>query len=441
MANKKLDELTALTTPADGDLLYTEDVSDTTDQPAGTNKKITWTSIKAFLKTYFDTLYSTITNLSDHMSDTSTHGVTTIAGISETQTLTNKTLSTGVKLDSNADQNITQYGMSRQAIMNGNFDVWQRGTSFTPIDSTKVFSSDRFGDTTIKDGGTLPTLTRSRQLLTSGDIANAFYFSRLTTNGAGTSLGVNSVGVLQQNIENGVRNLCGLNKKVTLSFWAKSDIANKRICPAIRLVFGTGGSPSADDIIKGTPITLTSTWTKYTVTFTTSTLVGKTFGTAVDDYISLNMYYMWGTTFGNTYVQTSVTTETFVGAGNIDIAQVQLCSGDVALPFQPKSYGEELRACQRYYEEIELNNGIAVGTSVICPYAGSFMQKKRIGATATVHAYDGTAGAVSLFGSATTAATGCTVELGFTGVRNLISSAAFTPGNTYWYTIKISSEL
>ena len=252
--------------------------------------------------------------------------------------------------------------------MNGNFDVWQRGTSVALADVTVQLLADRWKDYVDKNSGTLPTLTRSRQLHTSGDIANSFYFIRLATDGAGTSLGVSSSGILRHPIENGTRNLCGLNKKVTLSFWARSSIANKRICPTLSQNYGTGGSPTAQEQILGTPITLTSTWTKYMVTFTTNTLVGKTFGTAGDDSLKLDFYYMWGTTFGNTYVQTSVTAETFVGAGNIDIAQVQLCSGDVALPFQPKSYEEELRACQRYayvFNSIETLSsiGIAFGQS------------------------------------------------------------------------------
>jgi len=40
MANKKLTDLTELTTPADNDFLYVVDVSDTTESPQGTSKKI-----------------------------------------------------------------------------------------------------------------------------------------------------------------------------------------------------------------------------------------------------------------------------------------------------------------------------------------------------------------------------------------------------------------
>lgn len=265
---------------------------------------------------------------------------------------------------------VAPYGnssMARQAIMNGNFDVWQRGTSTTVAGSTIVFQADRWREYSIADGGTLPTLTRSRQLLTSGEIPNAFYYTRLNTNGAGTSLGVNSYHQYEQRIENGTRNLCGDGKKVTVSFWARSSISNKRICVAPYQNYGTGGSPSAQDPLKGTPITLTSTWTRYTATITTNTLSGKTFGTDNNDFFSCDFWLMWGTTIGNTYVQAGVSAETFVGSGNIDIAQVQLCAGDVALPFQPKSFEEELRACQRYYET-SYSYGVTVPTAISNDY-------------------------------------------------------------------------
>jgi len=317
--------------------------------------------------------------------------------------------------------------------MNGNFDVWQRGTSLALADVTIQFLADRWADYVDKNGGTLPTLTRSRQLHTSGDIANSFYFTRLATDGAGTSLGANSRGTFIQRIENGVRNLCGAGKKVTVSFWARSSITNKRICPTIELNYGTGGSPTVTEFVNGTPITLTSTWTQYTATFTTNTLVGKTFGTANNDYIQLDIHYMWGTTFGNTYVQTGVSAETFVGSGNIDIAQVQLCAGDVALPFQPKSFEEELRACQRYYEK-SFDYGVAPGASLpgryVQPVASItaatvvrahiiWKVKKRTTAP-TVHTYgpvDGTIDKIHCYDGSNREVTATIAEQGETGAR------------------------
>ena len=108
-----LPDRTALTTPADGDLYVTTDVSDTTDAATGTDKKITWANLKAAFKTYFDTLYAAVlgaddnyvtdaekvvigntsgTNTGDEAAaDLTTAGIVELATIAETDTGTDAT--------------------------------------------------------------------------------------------------------------------------------------------------------------------------------------------------------------------------------------------------------------------------------------------------------------------------------------------------------------
>lgn len=248
---------------------------------------------------------------------------------------------------------------SRNAIINRNFDIWQRGTSFTsPINGS--YTADRFRVNFAADGGTLPTAIHSRQSLTPGEVDDSFYYYRLNVNGAGASLGSASFYQITQSIEYGTRYLCGNNKKVTVSFYARSSITNKKIGIAGQQFYGTGGSPSATEILTGSVLSLTSSWQKFTITLTTNTLSGKTFGTNNDDYLRIDLWPVWGSSFSTRFGAGAA--ETFVGSGNIDIAQLQVSSGDSALRFQPISFSEELGMCQRYFEK-SYDYSVAPGTA------------------------------------------------------------------------------
>ena len=281
-----------------------------------------------------------------------------------------------------------QHGMSRQAIMNGGFNIVQRQgvlPSITLGDGLVKYQSDRWLDYHSKDGGTLPTLTRSNLPLNSGELPHLSRFTRLTSNGAGTALGVNAIGVLEQHIEFGTQFLCGDNKKVTVSFWARSSIVGKRICPTIRQFYGSGGLATPFETIKGTPITLTTTWTRYVATFTTNTLTGKVFGTTSADFLSLLFWHVWGTTSGNDNVQTGVTAESYGGAGTVDITGVQLCAGDTALPYNPPTFSEDLANCERYYEYLTYNKLEYVVTGGYMQVSIPFKTRKRVGNPAVIH--------------------------------------------------------
>lgn len=248
-----------------------------------------------------------------------------------------------------ADSAIPFYGdsMSRQAIINGNFDVWQRGVAGTNPTNTIFPAADRWFVNVINTAGTLPTsIVHSQQTLTAGDISNSYYYYQIALNGAGSGLGTGDFYALRSNLEHATRYLCGAGKQLTFSFYARSSIANKKIGVTYYQGYGTGGAPTTTETIVGTNWTLGTGWTQYAHTVTTNTLAGKTFGTSNNDHFDVNFCIAWGEPKG-TFVGATAA-ETYVGSGNIDIAQVQLCAGDVALPFQPKSYAQELQDCLRY---------------------------------------------------------------------------------------------
>lgn len=258
------------------------------------------------------------------------------------------------------------HSMAQQALINGNFDVWQRGTSFNIPSTSVLYTADRWRFDNNPNGGTLPTMSLSRQL--SSDLMGSMYFCRLSVNGAGTGFGNDANCTFNQFIENGTKYLCGAGKKLTLSFWARSSISGKRLGFHLEQKYGSGGTPASEEIINGSFITLTSNWTRYTFTFSTNPIDGKTFGFNADDSIFVRFWHIWGATHQTRVGAT--TAETFRGAGNIDIAQVQVNTGDTALPFQPRSFTEELALCQRYYQKSfplvfapAQNSGTLIGTA------------------------------------------------------------------------------
>ena len=214
--------------------------------------------------------------------------------------------------------------MYRQAIINGNFDVWQRGTSF---DASTAYKPDRWRTT---NSGAVPTGTVTRQAFTVGQTVvpnnpNYFYRTTITDTTSVTNIG------LRNRIED-VGNFSGMD--VTVSFWAKSDSASgDSVGVYLAQNFGSGGSAEVETTEYSKD--LTDSWQKFTQTISVASISGKTVG--VGNFLSLE--FRWPV-------------DTFV----IDIAQVQLCAGDVALPFQPKSYEDELRACQRSCRSYHSNN-------------------------------------------------------------------------------------
>ena len=185
----------------------------------------------------------------------------------------------------------------KNLIINGGFDVWQRGTSGTVTDG--YVGPDRwnftYGNTSITQ-----TISQLSELIPG---VSCRYQVRVECTTPADNV------YMQYKFENSVgKDSAGNFKTLTLSFWARS----------IRTTQQTLTLLTTSEVIA---VPLTTTWTKYIYVLN-----------AVDNVIAFK------------YQQNST----------IDFAmtQVQLEPGSVATPFENRPYGLELSLCQRYYEEL-----------------------------------------------------------------------------------------
>jgi hypothetical protein len=225
------------------------------------------------------------------------------------------------------------YG-TRNRIINGDFSVNQRGfTSST----TAGLGFDRWQ---LNHSGT-GTNTHSVQTPVLGELPeSAKNYWRIATSGQ-SAAGDYCTGF--QRIE-GVRTLSG--KIATVSFWAKASTGTPKIAVEFEQVFGTGGTPSAAVQTLAGQITLSTTWTRYSVTVGIPSIAGKTLGTAGDDLLRLVLWLSAGSNYS------SRTGSLGPQAVTVDFWGVQVEEGTYASPYEQKPYRDELRAAQRYFYRI-----------------------------------------------------------------------------------------
>jgi hypothetical protein len=208
---------------------------------------------------------------------------------------------------------------NRNRIINGAFDIWQRGTSFSTSGS---YTADRW---LLQFNGSGATRAISQQSFTVGNVIagqEPKFFFRYNQSVAGTGATFN---LIDQRIED-VRTFAG--QQVTVSFWAKAD-TTRTIDSSIQQAFD--GSPEVAGLSSGT-ITLTTSWARYSYTGTLASIAGKTVG--ANSYAALRLNLPLNSTFV------------------IDIWGVQLEAGVVATPFEIEDVGTTLSKCQRYYQRV-----------------------------------------------------------------------------------------
>lgn len=220
-----------------------------------------------------------------------------------------------------------------RGVINGSFDFWQRGFSFT----ANGYTADRFRMEL--SGG---TVTTARQDFSLGDVLggnNPRRFLRQAVSGQSTS---GHYAKIEQRLED-VRSFAG--QEVTVSFWAKRSAGAGDCSLQFVQNFGAGGSPSAAVSTPVVKFALTGSWARYSATFTVPAVAGKTLGTDGNDYASIVLWTSAGSTLSTEASALGVQTIT------VDLWGVKIERGQVASPFIPRHFADELALCQRYYEK------------------------------------------------------------------------------------------
>ena len=198
----------------------------------------------------------------------------------------------------------------KNLIINGGFDVWQRGTYTTATNVSSGFQSDRW---------------KIAQSATTGTIQDLGGSVRLEVTGAGTG----TLRMYQPIEDKGLyKRISG--KTLTFSAWVKSNTANARIECFKGNGVGWDGWDSAH--------TGGGAWEKLSATYVLADISSLTDG-AFSVQVGLDGYN---------------SADVALAVGDYcEIKDVQLELGSVATDFEHRSYGEELALCQRYFRVLD----------------------------------------------------------------------------------------
>ena len=305
---------------------------------------------------------------------------------------------------------------NRNIVINGAMQVAQRGTSATvgPNGTGEGYTVvDRFLNSL--NGSVVSTFTQSTDA--PSGFANS---AKIEITTADSSLGstefwnfrYSAEGQDLQSIAKGTSDA----KAITLSFYVKS---NKTGTYTVEL------EDTDNSRLNALAYTVDSanTWERKTLTFNADTTGEFTndnnLSLRINFWLCSGSQYQGGTFFNGTWGADTDANRVHSSQVNLGdtvgnewyITGIQLEVGEQATPFEHRSFGDELRRCQRYYEH-SYPYGTAAGAAnggvgAMHLHAGAsrpsgyglvttrYTVQKRAGATVTIYSYGGTSGQMS----------------------------------------------
>jgi hypothetical protein len=239
--------------------------------------------------------------------------------------------------------NVSAGNVGRNLLHNGLFNVQQRGTGpFNLTAGAYTFTADRWRGSL--DGGGSQSISIVAQTdsgrATIGDEASTWVLQCTFTGSAAAA----SDCTMYQAVE-GVRRLGG--KTVILSFWAWAQSGTPKLGANFYQQFGGGGTPSAVVQVNGQAVTLSTTPTRYSLTFSLPSTNGKILGTDGTDRTS---FFLW---YSASADQNTASGSVGVQSGTINLWGMQLEIAQAGqtqpTPLEKLDPADDLRHCQRFY--------------------------------------------------------------------------------------------
>ena len=303
---------------------------------------------------------------------------------------------------------VSSIATRKNAIINGDMRISQRGTSFPALGST-IYGLDRWS--VRKTGVVVWTMSQESS---GGPNDNFPYWMKMLVTTPDSSLIASDRGYLYTIIE-GYDYAALRGKECTISFWVRDAVTGTH-CVAL-----ASGSDDSSYIMEYT-IGSADTWEYKTLTFT----FAETYGTwAVDNTAGVRVQFamLAGTDWhgsantwlntSNDYATSSIVNSAATTSNVFGLTGVQLEIGSSATSFDYRLIEDELALCQRYYEK-SYNLGTDPGTDITNAtgndersieslsydtgnaIAGTtFKVRKRTSPTVTLYNNTGTSGAVT----------------------------------------------
>ena len=259
---------------------------------------------------------------------------------------------------SRADGTAVSASGGKNVVINGNFDIWQRGTSFTAAVNA-TFSADRYRWGQV--GSAVVDLLRS----TSVPDNTSDFSLQVDVTTADVSIAAGDIYIISYKVEGYDAMRFGFGtadaKQLTLSFWVRSAKTG------IHCVSFQNAAIDRSYVVEYT-VDAADTWEYKTITLTADTA-----GTWLTDN-GVGVEISWALAVGtdtqgpaNSWnAANDVATSNQVNcldnaANNFHLARAQLEVGGVATDFERRPFPQELALCQRYYAK-SYDAGVDPGT-------------------------------------------------------------------------------